>query len=210
MHIDLAVAPGCSSDLQTKLACAAQPDGTEIGSVAQVVVASVGEQSGSPVTARGGRESGHRVGPADGARYVVGVVLEAVERHWADVALALRPVVGPRSVPGRARNKKCLVGPYWIAACWWHQTADWAIVANESVRVLETVGRLMPEGNYRREARQAGLSDRNRPWLISLFEQPIIVTGGGYTDGQHRSCALRLSGAPRVAVVTGYDMLSPE
>ena len=92
-----------------------------------------------------------------------------------------------------------------IAACWWHQAADWAIVANESVRVVETVGRLMPEGNYRREARQAGLSDRNRPWLISLFEQPIIVTGGGYTDGQHRSCALRLSGAARVAVVTGYD-----
>ena len=38
--------------------------------------------------------------------YVVGVTLEAVERFWADVALA----VGPRSVPGRARSKKCLVG----------------------------------------------------------------------------------------------------
>jgi hypothetical protein len=115
MHIDLAVAPGCSSHLQTKLVCAAQPDGAEIGSVAQVIVASVGEQSGSPVTARGGRESwtiesGHRVGPDDCARYVVGVVLEAVERYRADVALAVRPVVGPRSGPGRARNKKCLVG----------------------------------------------------------------------------------------------------
>jgi hypothetical protein len=72
-------------------------------------VASVGEQSGSPITARGVRESGHRVGPDDGARYVVGVVLEAVERYWADVAIAVGPVVGPRSVPGRARNKKCLV-----------------------------------------------------------------------------------------------------
>ena len=80
-------------------------------------------------------------------------------------------------------------------ACWWHQAADWAIVANESVRVVETVGRLMPEGDYRREARQAGLSNINRPWLISLFEEPIIVTGGGFTDGQHRSCSLRLSGA---------------
>jgi hypothetical protein len=51
-------------------------------------------QSGSPVTARGGRESGHRVGPDDGARYVVGVVLEAVERYWADVALAYRASAG--------------------------------------------------------------------------------------------------------------------
>ena len=42
-------------------------------------------------------------------------------------------------------------------------------------------------------------------WLVSLFEQPVIVTGGGYTDGQHRGCALRLSGAPRAVVVTGSE-----
>lgn len=114
------------------------------------------------------------------------------EDRWADASEA-----GSRFISSLSTED--------AAACWWHQAADWAIVANESVRVVETVGRLMPEGNYRRAARQAGLSDKNRPWLISLFEEPIIVTGGGYTDGQHRSCALRLSGAPRVAAVTGYE-----
>lgn len=97
-----------------------------------------------------------------------------------------------------------------VRACWYHM-ADWAAIADESVRIVDKVGRLKPEGQYLREARQSNLSDGDQSWdsdlrwLISLFEQPIIIAGGGYTDGQHRACALRFSGAPRAVVVVGNE-----
>ena len=101
------------------------------------------------------------------------------------------------------------LAPDDVRACWFHQ-ADWAAIAHESVRIVETVGRLKPERDYLKEAWRSNTSGQDQGWgsdfrwLLSLFEQPIIIAGGGYTDGQHRGCALRFSGAPRAAVVTGY------
>lgn len=92
-----------------------------------------------------------------------------------------------------------------VSSCWWHQAANWTAIANESIRVVETVGELEPRADYRSEARRSGLSDEDLGWLKSLFDEPIIIAGGGYTDGQHRACALRFSGASRAAVITGYE-----
>jgi hypothetical protein len=44
-------------------------------------------------------------------------------------------------------------------------------------------------------------------WLESLFRDPVFIGGGSYTNGQHRGCALRFSGAERAAVVVGYEFL---
>ena len=49
-------------------------------------------QSGLLVTTRAGREPGHGVGPDDGARHVVGVMLEAVERYFLHEALPRVPM----------------------------------------------------------------------------------------------------------------------
>ena len=100
-----------------------------------------------------------------------------------------------------------------VSACYYHR-ADWATIANESARVVESVGRLKPKYDYLAEARRGFLSGQEErtgsdlKWLVSLFESPVIIAGGSYTDGQHRGCALRFSGAPRAAVVTGSERVA--
>jgi hypothetical protein len=51
------------------------------------------------------------------------------------------------------------------------------------------------------------IAEDDRGWLESLFFDPIDVAGGSYTNGQHRGCALRFSGAARAAVVTGDEFV---
>ena len=91
-----------------------------------------------------------------------------------------------------------------ISKCWYHQ-ADWAAIADESIRILQTAGTMQPVGRYAAAARESGLTGDDRRWLISLFDDPIVADEAGYTNGQHRGCALRFSGASRAAVVTRYD-----
>jgi hypothetical protein len=99
-----------------------------------------------------------------------------------------------------------------VKGCQYHQ-ANWAAIADESVRVVEVVGPLRPAVYYIHEARRSSLGggDPSRGgdlrWLLSLFETPVIIDGGGYTDGQQRGCALRFSGAKRAVVVTRYETL---
>jgi hypothetical protein len=116
------------------------------------------------------------------------------ERGWADAHEVGRRFIASLTVDD-------------INACRWHQ-ANWAAVANESARIVEIVGRLKPPGDYIEEARHSNLHGEDLRWLASLFETPIIIGGGWYTDGQHRGCALRFSGAPRAAVVTGYGSVA--
>jgi hypothetical protein len=97
-----------------------------------------------------------------------------------------------------------------VKACWYHKE-NWAAIADESARIVEVVGPLQPAGYYIQEARQSNLGSGDLSWggdlrwLLSLFESPIIISGGAYTDGQHRGCALRFSGAELAAVVTRYE-----
>ena len=98
--------------------------------------------------------------------------------------------------------------PEDLGVCRFHR-ARWDLIASESVRIVDSLGRRDPE-DYVAEARRSTLPARERRWLESLFRDPIDIAGGGYTDGQHRSCALRFSGAQQAAVVTGDELLGEE
>lgn len=89
--------------------------------------------------------------------------------------------------------------------CEFH-AADWAAIADESVRIIDELGSRSPD-NYVAAVDDSPLAEPELGWLDSLFRDPIDVKGGSYTNGQHRGCALRFSGAERAAVVTGYESL---
>jgi hypothetical protein len=98
--------------------------------------------------------------------------------------------------------------PADLRACRFHK-ADWKAIADESVRILDRLGAAEPD-DYASEASRSRLSKRDRHWLYSLFRDPIFIGGGSYTNGQHRGCALRFSGAEHAAVVTGDESLGEE
>jgi hypothetical protein len=94
------------------------------------------------------------------------------------------------------------------AVCPYH-AGDWKSVAEESVRIIETLGPQDPDA-YIRAASGSDLPPRERRWLVSLFRDPIEASEGGYIDGQHRACALRFSGASHAAAVTGWETMAEE
>lgn len=93
-------------------------------------------------------------------------------------------------------------------SCYFH-LGNWKDVADESVRIIERLGPVAPEA-YIYEANRSKLDEQDRRWLASLFCDPIDVAGGGFTNGQHRACALRFSGAERAALVVGDENLGAE
>lgn len=95
-----------------------------------------------------------------------------------------------------------------LRACRYH-VADWKAIAEESVRIISELGRCEDE-EYITAASQSLIEDDDRGWLLSLFRDPIFIGGGSYTNGQHRGCALRFSGAERAAVVTDREILGEE
>ncbi|MGA3058428.1 MAG: hypothetical protein ABSE70_10410 [Candidatus Limnocylindrales bacterium] len=98
--------------------------------------------------------------------------------------------------------------PADLQACRYHR-ADWKAIADESVRIIESLGRRDRE-EYDAEAKRSTLPGEDRRWLVTLFAEPIFIGGGAYINGQHRGCALRFSGADRAAVVTGDESLGEE
>jgi hypothetical protein len=86
-----------------------------------------------------------------------------------------------------------------IAHCPYHQ-ADWKRIADESIRIIDGLGRANTFAHWLAAA-QSGLPDRDRRWLESLFADPIRISKDTYTNGQQRGCALRFSGATRAAVI---------
>jgi len=93
-----------------------------------------------------------------------------------------------------------------IRACSYFHKARWREIADESVRIIERLGRRDAE-DYAHAAEQSPLRERDRGWLASLFNDPIFIGGGSYSNGQHRGCALRFSGAERAAIATGDESL---
>jgi hypothetical protein len=89
------------------------------------------------------------------------------------------------------------------ALCRYHK-ADWKTIADASAEVVDALaGREDPD--YVAEAQRRKLPARDKRWLIGLFLIPIDLGDDrkSYTNGQHRGCALRFSGAERAAVVVG-------
>jgi len=87
--------------------------------------------------------------------------------------------------------------------------ADWRAIADASVRIIETLGRRDTD-EYASAASDVRLRRSDREWLVSLFSDPIFIGGGAYTNGQHRGCALRFSGAKRAAIATDDEILGEE
>jgi hypothetical protein len=94
------------------------------------------------------------------------------------------------------------------AKCTYHQ-ADWRAIADESTRIVGSLGRCNID-DYEREVESSALKEREKGWLASLFGDPVVIEGESYTNGQHRGCALRFSGARRAAVVIGYETIGQE
>ena len=91
-------------------------------------------------------------------------------------------------------------------SCRYHN-AEWRAIADESVRILEQLGHCDTE-RYIEAARRSSLGDIDRRCLVSLFGDPIRVGGGAYSNGQHRGCALRFSGAGRAAIHVNDERLA--
>jgi hypothetical protein len=85
------------------------------------------------------------------------------------------------------------------AQCRYHQQ-DWKAIADESVRILHELGPAQTAA-YLSVAHRAGLNVEDQNALESLFRDPIVVGEEEYVNGQHRGCAVRFSGAERVAVI---------
>lgn len=92
-----------------------------------------------------------------------------------------------------------------VRSCPWHR-AEWKAIADESVQIIQSLGRRDPEA-YEAVATTKLLPKIEMRWLASLFRDPIDIRGGGYTNGQHRACALRFSGAERAAIMVDEESL---
>lgn len=112
---------------------------------------------------------------------------------------------GPVDELAAGREFLATLSPEECAKCEYHQ-ADWRAVADESVRIVAALGR-RDEEDYLEAVASSALAERERDWLETLFSDPVDIAGGSYTNGQHRGCALRFSGAQRAAVVTGDESL---
>lgn len=66
-----------------------------------------------------------------------------------------------------------------LGICRYHR-GDWKVIADESVRILETLGSC-EDDKYIAAAYKSKISEYDRKWLISLFEDPIFIGGGAYT-----------------------------
>ena len=86
-------------------------------------------------------------------------------------------------------------------ACSYHQIADWQSVAKISVQLFRRF-RSQPMSNLDAAMSQLTLEEQDRLHLYLLFHEPIVWGGKApyVTNGQHRICAIRASGA-RLCVI---------
>lgn len=90
--------------------------------------------------------------------------------------------------------------------CYWCD-ANWPTIARVAVEALETGIDPFDDEEIARRAQAAGLSSEDVGWLFTLFNpsQSIMVlrNGGQFTNGMHRTHALRMHGVERCVVYTG-------
>jgi hypothetical protein len=127
------------------------------------------------------------------------------ECHWKERFEQLRELY-----PAEDRERQ-VVGAHWsttldpedLAACPYHDP-DWRRIADAGVEILRGLGAEATIDDVI-EAVVATLGDTPEAgWCRSLFTRPIVChrEPPGLSDGQHRSCAVRMSGAG-LCVVAG-------
>jgi hypothetical protein len=93
------------------------------------------------------------------------------------------------------------LSPTELAGCWTH-TVDWARVAAAAVEVVHAGHDRPPQAVLERLG--APLNEH----LFWLFAEPILLNGTELGNGQHRVCAMKAQGVPRVPVENpAYDPL---
>lgn len=98
---------------------------------------------------------------------------------------------------GRAFQESLTPSDY--RKCRFHK-GNWNAIATTAVRIVYERGSQPTDHDISEVAEEAKLSKKNCMWLRSLFGDAIFIEGGSYTNGQHRGCALRVSGAPEIVV----------
>jgi hypothetical protein len=88
-----------------------------------------------------------------------------------------------------------------LKQCPYHK-ADWDTIADASAEIIE-LNRRGDASDFIAQANRRRLPARDKRCLVDLFDEPIVLRKDRtkYVNGQHRGCAVRFSGAARVAVV---------
>lgn len=91
--------------------------------------------------------------------------------------------------------------------CDWCRGSDWPKIAAASVAILESGIDPLHEEAVAELGQAFGLSDEDLGWLLSLFSPRDGIVHlrdcGQFTNGMHRTHALRMAGVERVVVYTG-------
>jgi hypothetical protein len=94
--------------------------------------------------------------------------------------------------------------------CYWCE-ADWALIAACSVTILEEGVDPLDRVAVATRGRELGVAEEDVGWLISLFSphNAIVVLRDShqFTNGMHRTHALRMAGVERCVVYTGRGEL---
>jgi hypothetical protein len=99
-----------------------------------------------------------------------------------------------KSPDGRRRAFEAFlteIGTAGIAQCPYHEL-DWAAAADFTCRQFG--GRVYDPERLTTAARDAGLGTAAVEGIWEFFSEPVWIDGSRLGNGQHRSCAMRVSG----------------
>ncbi len=88
--------------------------------------------------------------------------------------------------------------------CKRYHSGDWRAVCSEAVRIVEALGDLPPMDALDAAIDSANLTKNDLRWLRSIFGDLMGWVDDDWSNGQHRGCAIRASGAePNVVAEDG-------
>ena len=94
--------------------------------------------------------------------------------------------------------------------CYWCES-NWQSIAAVAVRIFEEGVDPLDHNGILARATELGLTSDERGWLIGLFSPTQAITvlrdSGQFTNGMHRTHALRMAGVERCVVYTGRGEL---
>jgi hypothetical protein len=118
-----------------------------------------------------------------------------------DVILETVPATGNR-LARRLQAGRLFVAsltPDDCASCDYH-ASDWLSIAQAAVSVVRRAGDCPTSEEIERGRKLGHVKRRDEPFYWSLFDDPIVFGKGQFWDGQHRACAVRLSGVRELVV----------